>query len=53
MPKSTSHKDAFRKMLQEKLGGTNEMQGRKDGLTSITEKLRQTIPKHRELPGLR
>ncbi len=50
MPKNTFNKDAYLKMLQEKLGGRDETQGKKDGLASITQRLRQTIPKHRELP---
>jgi len=53
MPKNTFNKDAYLKMLNEKLGGAGATPGKKDGLASITQQLRQTIPKHKGLPGLR
>ncbi len=53
MPKNRFNKDAYLQMLQEKLGGTKEIGGKGNELASITKQLRQTIPKHRELPKLR
>ena len=53
MPKNKFNREAYLQMLQEKLGGTKGTSSKDNDLTSIAQRLRQTIPKHRELPRLR